>query len=376
MRKKICFIVSSALTAKAFLANHIQALSTEYDVYLIGHFSVNDFKILKQLNLVEIKEMPIKRGINLYFDLLCLFNLFIYFSQKKFHYIHSVTPKAGLLSMIAGKIASIPNRIHIFTGQVWHTKKGFYRQLLKFMDKLIVYCSTRILVDGHGQRNFLLAESIIKDSNSLVLAKGSINGVNTEIFIDIHESQKKLQRIKFGIPSDKIVILFLGRLNMEKGVLDLALAFSHLQCEFKNALLLFVGYDEENLIDQIQSLINTEQFKFLGPTENPHEFYQIADIFCLPSYREGFGTSILEASASRLPIVCSNTYGLEDSVIDNTTGLKADVGNISQIKSCLIKLLEDTQLREKLGKNGREYVISNFKSELVTSAWFQFYQKM
>ncbi len=376
MRKNICFVVSSALTAKAFLANHIEALSEDYDICLVGNFDESDIDNLKHLKLFEIKKIPIKRGINFFFDFLSLYKLYIYFCQKKFNFIHSVTPKAGLLAMVAGKFSRTPIRIHIFTGQVWHTQNGFYRYMLKLMDKLTVYCSTQILVDGYGQRNFLLSQSIIKETNSLVLANGSINGVDTEIFIDISERQKIIQKSKLGIPSDKIVILFLGRLNKEKGVLDLALAFRKLQVDFKNGFLLFVGYDEENLVNHIQTLISNDQFKFVGPTRNPQEFYQIADIFCLPSYREGFGTSILEASASRLPIVCSNTYGLEDSVINEITGLKADVGSISQIQLCLTKLLKEPKLREELGRNGRDFVISKFKSELVTSAWFQFYQKM
>jgi glycosyltransferase involved in cell wall biosynthesis len=376
MRKNLCFIVSSALTAKAFLANHIEALSKNYNIYLVGNFDESDIDNLKHLKLVEIKIIPIKRGINLYFDFLSLSKLYIYFCQKKFDFIHSVTPKAGLLSMVSGKLSRIPIRIHIFTGQVWYTQKGVYRYMLKLIDKLIVYCSTQILVDGYGQRNFLLSQSIINETNSLVLAKGSINGVDTEIFRDISERQKKTQRRHLSIPNDKIIILFLGRLNKEKGVMDLSFAFSQLQFDFKNSLLLFVGYDEENLVNQIKNLISPDQFMFCGPTQNPEEFYQIADIFCLPSYREGFGTSVLEASASRLPIVCSNTYGLEDSVINEVTGLKADVGSISQIQFCLTKLLEDPKLREELGRNGRDFVISNFKSEFVTLAWLQFYENI
>ena len=159
-KKKICLVVSSEMTIKTFLLDHLKLLCIEYDVFIVAgtncQYLHNDYKL--DISVIKI---PINRNINIGRDFLSLIRLFLVFKKNKFDLIHSITPKAGLLSMIAGYISRIPVRIHIFTGQIWAQKKNIIRMMLQYIDRLIVFFSTNILADSESQMEFIIKEKIV-----------------------------------------------------------------------------------------------------------------------------------------------------------------------------------------------------------------------
>jgi glycosyltransferase involved in cell wall biosynthesis len=370
-KKKICFVVASPFTAYAFLLKHFEYLSKYYDLHLVANFDVeNGAFVFKDIK--ETKNINIQRGISIRHDVNSIFELKKYFEQHNFDAVHSVTPKAGLVTMLASKMANIKIRIHIFTGQVWHTKKGLFKFILKSIDKLIVYCATDILVDGESQRRFLNKNNIVSEKKSLVLGKGSISGVDTKKFIpnqELYEKYRQQLNIK-----NEIVFLFLGRLNYDKGILDLVTAFDKLNELYTNVKLVIVGPDEENMIARINELSSNENIILYGSTNKPQEVLQMADVFCLPSYREGFGTSVIEASLLEKPVLCSDTYGLMETIIDRETGLRHQVANSDSIVEQM-KSLMDEDLRKLLGKNGRQYVLNNFSADTISAEWLSYYKQ-
>lgn len=375
-RKKICFVVSSVLTAKFFLRFHIEKLSEEYDVYLVGKFSKEDIESVSYLKLTGIKSIGIERNINIKKDLIAIKNFVSYIKEMQFDAIHSLAPKAGLIAAISGKIAGTKIRIHIFTGQVWHTKKGFFRFILKQLDKLIVLLNTKVLVDSHSQQEYLINEGIVNINNSLVLGKGSISGVDIKRFYPNIKLKKELKE-ELKIPSEVVVFLFMGRINRDKGIFDLAHAFKELLSTSDNVFLLIGGYDEGKCIEKVKAIVKNEKyFKYYGSTDFPENIIHAGDVFCLPSYREGFGTSVIEASSCKLPAICSDTYGLRDTIIDNETGLRHEVGNIKEITSKMKLLASDINLIQQFGENGFKYVNENFLASSVSDAWLRFYQKV
>ncbi|WP_295676743.1 glycosyltransferase family 4 protein [uncultured Mucilaginibacter sp.] len=377
MRKKVCFVVSSPLTIKAFLLNHFNILKAEFDISVVANFDAErDALILSQLADYTVCNIKISRAINPAGDLRALIALQKYFKANKFDIVHSVTPKAGLLSMTASYMAGIKNRVHIFTGQVWYHKKGIIKNLLIYLDKLIVLTSTHILVDGEAQRSFLISQHIIKDSNSQVLGKGSISGVDTDRFTPIVSTRKKI-RDELLINDNDVVFGFLGRLNKDKGILDLANAFKNLKEDYPNIKLLLIGTDEENLIPQVQRIVNdSNSIIFYGPTLKPEIVLQALDVFCMPSYREGFGTSVLEASMLGLAVICSDTYGLMDTIVENETGLRHKVGNIRSLSDQMRQLIQLPDLRKYLGNNGVRFVTSNFSADNISREWLKFYHRL
>ncbi len=374
--RKICFIVAAPGTAKAFLINHIEALSSRHLIYLVANMpNKSEINIP---GLTSTTPVPIIRGISIYKDIRATYLLYKFFKKEKFEAVHSVTPKAGLLTAIAAFIARVPNRIHIFTGQVWATKTGFMRKLLIIMDKIIVSLNTKILVDGISQRNFLIEEGILRKNQATVLGSGSISGVDLIKFSPKPEVRDEI-RNQLGIQRDMVVFSFMGRLNTDKGINELFSAFNSL-CEIKtHAFLLLIGVDEEGMLSSLKNYTHIEpgkNFHFYGHTNSPESVLQASDVFCFPSYREGFGTSVLEASALGIPVICSDTYGVLDAMVDNVTGLRCVTKDTESLYHQMKKLAENPILRAELGNNGRKRVIEHFSGEVISNAWLQFYNDL
>ena len=296
----------------------------------------------------------------------------------KFVSVHSVTPKAGLLTALAAFFAFIPHRIHIFTGQVWATKKGLIRLLLMSLDKIIFLLDNIILVDGQGQRQFLLSHHIISSKKSKVIGEGSICGVNTKRFYPTSEI-RRLMRGKFNINDDFIVYEFMGRLNHDKGVYELLKAFNKLVETKNNVYLILFGDDEENCMKNFKQYENIKtniNFLYYGSTPIPEKMLQVGDVFCLPTYREGFGSSVIEASCLGLPVICSNAYGVMDAMVDNVTGLRCKVGDWGSLYNCMLQLYANPELRKKMGEMGRLRVLNSFSGEILTEKWVEFYNSI
>lgn len=371
-RKKICFIAASPLSINEFLVNHINSLSTFFDIHIVTN--MNTPFTLELSSSVKTYNLLIERKPSLLKDLACISPLVSYLSSHNFDAVHTIDPKAGFIGMLCAIISRVPIRVHIFTGQAWYTKKGIVRLLLKYADKLIVKIATNILLDGKSQKEFLVKNRIISDSNAIVLGAGSISGVDKLKFASNSLIRKTL-RDRYEIADSSIVYVFLGRLNKDKGVLDLVEAFYSLNQSYNDSKLFFIGADEEDIELTVKRKFDCNNIVFTGYTNEPFNILQIADVFCFPSYREGFGTSVIEASMLKIPVICSDTYGLRDTMIDGVTGLRHQVGNINDLRLKMQQLYEDSSLRQSLGSNGYNYVSSNFDAETVTSLWVDFYKR-
>lgn len=376
MRKKICFVVAIPGTARVFLRDHISALSKEYDIYLMGNIkSKQDVDIL---NLKDWHQIDIQRSISLWKDLKAVWQAWKFFRKMKFDAIHSVTPKAGLVSALAGKLAGIKHRTHIFTGQVWATKQGITRKILKLIDKIIVKCDNHILVDGKSQRAFLVQEGVLREGHAEVFGKGSISGVNSARFKPDPEA-RELIRKRIGIKEYTLTYIFLGRLNHDKGIGELFGAFDKLASEIENVFLLMVGKDEEGYIDKLSSykhIKDGQNFHYYGRTPEPEKVLNAGDIFVLPTYREGFGTSALEAASVGLPCICSDAYGVRDAYVENETGLQCHVGDANSLYRCMKYMYEHPEEIKRMGNNGRQRALDDFNGAVLTNYWVVFYNKI
>lgn len=376
MRKKICFVVSQAITANAFLIDHINVLSKEYDVYLVGNIDSEDE--VSGLAIKNLHKVCIERGISVVKDIQAVWMAYRYFKKMKFDAVHSVTPKAGLVSAMASYLAGIKNRTHIFTGQVWATRKGVMRWILKSMDKMIASLNNHILVDGKSQRDYLIKERVLREGQADVFHKGSISGVNSVRFVPDIEIRCQI-REKIGINRDALTFIFLGRLNHDKGIGELFEAFNKLTGEVKDVYLLLVGGDEENYISRLPLYGNIKtgvNFCFYGSTNEPERVLNAGDVFVLPTYREGFGTSVLEAACIGLPCICSDAYGVLDAYVEGETGLCCHVGDSESLYQCMRRMYDNPDLIKKMGINSRNRALNDFNSAVITECWVDFYKKI
>ena len=368
-RKKIAYVVSSPMTAQSFLLGYFEKLAVTHDVYLIANFS-GEKPTSYSFDGIVLIDISIQRKISLFKDFTGLCKLYSTFREFRFDIVHSVTPKAGLLAMLASMIAGNKNRFHTFTGQVWVNYSGFKRYCFKALDRLTSYCSTNILVDSPSQRHFLINENIVSERKSKVLANGSISGVDCQKFSPSENYRKEL-REQLGLSDAHFVFLFLGRVNRDKGIVELLDAFERLSKDRKRemARLLIIGPDEDDIL---QNIVNPN-IVIRGFTTAPQKFMACADIFCLPSHREGFGSVVIEAAATGLPAIGSNIYGISDAIEDGVTGLLHKVKDPVEIVDCMRLVMDNSQMTKSLSFAARKRALSEFSPEHITDALVEFY---
>lgn len=374
--KKVCFVATIEMTVKAFLMEHIRALGGIYDVCVIANTENADFLRPFGIN-VKVIPVVIERKISLWNDLKALFCLYRLFRQERFDVVHSIMPKSGLLSMAAGFLARVPNRIHTFTGQVWATQSGLKRSVLKFMDRLLVFFAVSIFVDSNSQRKFLISEGIVSEDKAFVLASGSIAGVDTQRFRPDPQARNDI-RSSLGITDSDIVFLFLGRLTRDKGLLELAGAFLKLCTKYKNIHLMVVGPDEDNMRQAMTGTCGAygNRLHFEDYTDIPEAYMAAADVFCLPSYREGFGSVIIEAAAVGVPAVGTRIYGITDAIDEGVTGLLCAPRDPDALAGMMEQLAGDDALRKEMGASARARALRDYSKETVVSAMLSFYASM
>ena len=367
-KKKICLVSAIPMSLNVFMRPHIEMLAEQYDVTLIANGAVEEFLMAKEWG-VHVVPVAIARDIQPFQDLRALLTLMRIFKSAHFDAVHSITPKAGLLSMLAAAWTGVPIRIHTFTGQVWATKNGWVRKGLKALDKLIARCATSLLTDSPSQKDFLVNEGIVRQDKIKVLGKGSVAGVDVLRFKPNALARKHI-RTELNISDSAVVCLYLGRLNPDKGVQDLAQAFAQIAAQVHNAHLLVVGPDEANMSDLIEKTLSVcrPQYHRVGFTNKPEDYMAAADLFCLPSYREGFGSVLIEAAAVGVPALASHIYGITDAVDDGKTGILHEPKNVAQIAQGLLTFIQDDELRHNMATHAIERAYQLFDTKVLVSA--------
>jgi glycosyltransferase involved in cell wall biosynthesis len=243
----------------------------------------------------------------------------------------------------------------MFTGQVWVTRSGIKRAGLKFFDKVIARNATSVLIDSRSQRQFLIDEGVVEPAKSEVLGEGSISGVDTVRF---HPDAARRQTVRdeLKIAASDIVVLFLGRVARDKGVLDLARAFVAVHEQCGHAVLLVAGPEENEMVPRMREILHPclGAVRFIPYTRFPEHFMAASDIFCLPSYREGFG----------------------NAVINGETGVLVPPADPEALSKEIVRMASDDAIRKKLGARARERSISSFEATKITRVMMDYYQNI
>lgn len=372
-RPSICIVVAAAMTIEVFLLEQIAALMPLYQVTVVANCP--DKKHLRKFGLdLDIQHVPMCRDIAPLQDLKCLFRLFLLFRARNFAVVHSITPKAGLLSMVGAVLARVPLRVHTFTGQVWATTAGWKRAGLKSLDRILAMSATHILADSRSQLKFLAEEGVVKEHRADVLGSGSISGVDIKRFQPRQEEKWRIRR-GLDIPDSATVFGFIGRIKKDKGVLDLARAFGLLPISGPKAYLMIAGPDEENLTRKMIELSggSADRIRFVSWTQTP-EFYMTAfDLLCLPSYREGFGSVIIEAAACGVPTLASRIYGISDAVVDGVTGMLHECGDVAAIAAGMKRALDEPEFVKEMGRRAQNRARTEFSSARLSAELVGFY---
>lgn len=369
--KQLCIVLTSPFVLNAFLLKHLSALADHYRLTVC----INTFEDSVTTALdprVEVLHIGIERKIRPWSDAKALWQLIRLIKRRRFDAVHSLTPKGGLLGMLAAWLCRVSVRTHVFTGQVWATRAGLFRSLLRSIDKLVAGLATDVWADSQSQAQFLVAEGVCQPGRVLVPGNGSLSGVNVHRF-SADPLRRERVRQALGIAADIPVFLFLGRLQREKGVLVLTEAFQRLALKYDSPHLLWIGPDEDHLAEQAASSAPGRSH-VLGLTQTPEDYIDAADVLVLPSFREGFGTVVIEAAAMGRPAVASRIYGLTDAVIHEETGLLAPPADAEELYRAMERML-DIKERERLGSNARLRAINHFSADRLTHHWVSYYAR-
>ncbi len=320
---------------------------------------------------LRIKKVDIPRSLKPWSDLLALIKLTLFFLTHRFDIVHSTTPKAGLLTALAAFLSGIPVRIHTFTGQRWVTLNGPERWISRAADKLIGALNTRCYADSRSQARFLVAEGLLSAGKIGVIGQGSLAGVDmTRFDPDRFSSAEKRQlRQSLSIAASSKVLIFVGRISPDKGIVELVSAFGELQKMKYDVDLVLVGPQDQDRggsgsLD-LDDAGRSSRIHYVGYTECPESYLAISDIFCLPSYREGFGTVVIEAAAMAIPTVGTMINGLIDAIVDGETGILIPPRDERALLWALKRLLDHPEELSRMGKSARRRCLRHFDARQV-----------
>lgn len=369
------FLATTPFAVNAFLRAHIATLSKVYPIVLC--VNTHAYPLVDDVHThAEVIHVDFARRVALWQDLKALSQLLRILVQTSPLSVHSITPKAGFLGMLAAWLMRTPCRCHTFTGQVWVTRQGISRWMLKQFDKLIALFSTQVFADSPSQCRLLESESVVRRGCISVLGAGSMAGVDLDRFHPDPDVRKS-ERAAAGTPASSTVFLYVGRLARDKGVFDLVAAFSDVVAKHNDVELWMVGPDEEGMLPKLKKLADHSggRVRWIGATKAPERYMAAADIFLLPSYREGFGSVIIEAAACGIPAIAYRIGGVVDAVEDGRTGILVPERDVDSLAVAMLSLAVDDQRRGTLGRQARTRVVGEYSSTVVTAAWLGFYER-
>ena len=378
--KKLIRTATVPISLNILLKGQLQFLNKNFDVVAI---SGQDEHLLE----VEMREgvktitVPFTRTISLFNDVVSLIKLYLVLRKQKPLIIHSITPKAGLLSMIAGYFANVPIRMHTFTGLIFPSKTGFVKKVLIAMDKILCHFATHIYPEGNGVKNDLLKYKITNKPLKII-ANGNINGIDCQYFNTNHFSETSVQRVKaeLKIESNDFVFIFVGRLVKDKGINELIAAFARFSQRNNHVKLLLVGPFEQHLNpinDTTIHQINTNKnIISVGYQNDVRPYFAIANALVFPSYREGFPNVVLQAGAMNLPSIVTNINGCNEIITDQENGLIIEAKNENAIFAAMETLFTDENAVSKMKNNSRKVIIEKFEQQLVWDAILEEYQQL
>ncbi|MDR2955185.1 MAG: glycosyltransferase family 4 protein [Prevotella sp.] len=363
--KKLIRVAAAPMSLDLLLRGQLQFLNNYYEVVGVASPDKDIHRKISEREGIRTVELEIERKISLFKDLKSLIMLYILFRREKPYIVHSITPKAGLLSMLAAWAARVPVRIHTFTGLIFPWEKGYMSRLLRIMDSLICKAATSVIPEGEGVRNDLISNKMAKKLSG-VLANGNINGVDLDYY-------KPIPKI-----TDNAVtrFVFVGRIVQDKGIEELKEAFEQLD----NAELVLVGSFEQELNPLSDScckwITQGERVTSIGFKDDIRPYLSDADVFIFPSHREGFPNAPIQAGAMGLPTIATDICGCNEIIIDGVTGLLIEPYNAGQLYKAMEFLVENPELRKTMGVNARMHIAEKFSHKNVWNALLEFYQNV
>lgn len=357
-----------------FCRGLLKILNEKYEVVALSSPG-KEMKAIAEREGVRTIVVPMERHISPWKDLVALYRMIKAFRQERPMMVHSMTPKAGLLCMIAAWWTHVPVRVHTFTGLVFPTSKGLQRKLLMLTDSITCRCATHVIPEGEGVKRDLLDYGITKKPLR-VLGFGNVMGVDMNYFSRRPEVMERARQLR---DDSCFTFLFVGRIVRAKGINELCKAFNQLSRENKSVRLLLVGPREDRLDpvseDSLRMIESNPAITYVGEVlgEDLLSYYAAADCFVFPSYREGFPNTVLEAGAMGLPSIVTDINGSREIIVENENGYIIPPQDSDALLAAMCRMMSDSRRCTYMASHARNMIGCRFEQGFVRQCLFDFY---
>lgn len=365
MSEKLIRITTIPLSLEKLLENQLKYMAVFFDVTAVSSKKERLEKFGKNQKVTTFY-VELTRKITPIQDIKAVIKLYIFLKKEKPHIVHSHTPKAGIVGMLASYLAKVPNRLHTVAGLPLLEAKGIKRTILNIVEKLTYKCATKVYPNSFGLQEIIIKNKFTNPKKLKVLANGSSNGIDLNYFNPtlFSEEQNNTLKKQLNIKKEDFVFIFVGRLVSDKGVNELVKAFCSLKNK-PNTKLLLVGPLEAGL-DPLkkETLVNIKtsiDIIFVGYQKDVRPYFAIANVLVFPSYREGFPNVVLQAGAMGLPSIVSDINGCNEIIEENVNGVIIPVKDAVVLFDAMVKIMSDTQMK----LNARQMITRRFEQKVV-----------
>lgn len=379
--KKLIRITTVPVSLRVLLKDQLKFVSSYYKVIAVSSHG-KDLQRVKEEQQVEVKAVDMTRKITPLKDLIALWRLYTLFKKEAPLIVHTHTPKAGTLGMIASKLAGVPIRIHTVAGLPLLEERGVKRKVLNMVEKVTYVCANKVYPNSFKLKEIIEKERFCNSAKLKVIGMGSSNGIDTHYFNSGWFSDETKSAVKntLHILPEELVFCFVGRLVKDKGINELVAAFQELSQSYIKIKLLLVGPFEQEL-DPLEAytkecMEQNAQIISVGYQKDVRPYLAISDVFVFPSYREGFPNVVMQAGAMSVPAIVTDINGCNEIITHEENGLIISSKNKEALKKSMERLLLDTALRHKLASQCRDIIIKQFEQQYVWSELLKEYKTL
>ena len=379
-KNKIIRTATVPLSLDLFCRGLFRDLSSHYEIVALSS-PLPELEHIREREGVRTIAVPMQRKITPFHDLVSLFRLIKVFRQERPDMVHSITPKAGLLSMMAACLTRVPVRVHTFTGLIFPYEKGLKRRLLMTTDRLTAACATHVIPEGNGIKDDLVRFKITRKPLH-TLGNGNVRGIDLRYYVQSEEVLRKGADLRkaFSIPDHAFVFVFVGRLDRDKGIDELVQAFLKLERERPEAHLLLVGAEEPDgkaIQDSTRKIICGSDHIHLsdGWQADVRPWYAAADALVHPSRREGFPNVVIEAGAMELSSIVTDINGSREIVADGQNGRIVPAQDPDALCEAMLQFVDQPEECRKMAATARE-LAARYEQGYVRQCLDVFYREV
>lgn len=373
MQKNKFFLITTVPMSLIFFKEQIAQLNKDFDVTLISSPG-EELESTAELEGVKYQSLTMKRDISIKRDIISLMKLLYLFIKERPNVIHCNTPKASFLSLLAGFITRVPVRIYYVHGLRYEGALGKKRKFLIFLERISCFCATHIIAVSYGVKQKV--ENTLTNKNTSVIHYGSPNGIQIKEFLEANYHPKQIRQ-EYGIGEEDFVFGFVGRLVGDKGINELVYSFNKI--DKKNIKLILIGRYETDLDplkqDTLDIIKKNPNIIELGFQSDVKKFLSIMDLFVSPSYREGFGLSVLEANLMQIPVLVTKITGYSEIVSEGINGFFVDSKNKNDLYIKMNEILESKNKLIAMKKKCRSEIVAKYDHESVLEHALLYYSQ-